>query len=152
MKNNTTYNKAIQAFKSKGGILKISEAIKLGINPKTVYVLLERGIIEKINRGLYKLSGTPQLSNPDLVIAAKKIPDAVVCLISALHYHKITTQIPHFIDLALPHGHHQPKIDYPPVRIFRFSESSYKAGAKIYKNDGIDIKIYDPAKTIVDCF
>ncbi|MBU4484849.1 type IV toxin-antitoxin system AbiEi family antitoxin domain-containing protein [bacterium] len=152
MKNGNTYDKAIEVFQSQGGILRISEAISLGINPKTIYVLLEQGIIKKIHRGLYKLTNTPDLSNPDLVIAAKKIPDSVVCLISALHYHKITTQIPHFIDLALPHGHHHPKIDYPPIRIFRFSESSFTAGIKIFKEEETDIKVYEPAKAIADCF
>jgi len=151
-KKKTAFESTIEAFKKHGGVLRISEAIKLGINPKIMYALLDRGIIKKLERGLYRLSQTPHAENSDLIIVSKKIPDAVICLISALFYHNITTQIPNKISISLPHGHHRPKIDYPPLKVYRFSTESFNNGILIEEIDGIDVKIYDPAKTIADCF
>jgi predicted transcriptional regulator of viral defense system len=152
MKNDDSYSKAIDAFKAFGGVMRISEGIKRGINPKTVYVLLERGVIEKIGKGLYRLVEMPDLSNPDLVIVAKRIPDGVVCLLSALQHHGMTTHIPKVVDVALPQRHHAPKIAHPPVKIVRFSEESFKTGVDEVTIDGVIVKIFNPAKTIADCF
>ncbi|MDD5701307.1 MAG: type IV toxin-antitoxin system AbiEi family antitoxin domain-containing protein, partial [Dehalococcoidales bacterium] len=147
-----SYSKAIEVFKSSGGVMRISEGIKRGINPKTIYVLLERGVIERIGKGLYRLVDMPDLSNPDLVIVAKKIPDGVVCLLSALQHHGMTTHIPKVVDVALPERHHAPKIKHPPVKIVRFSEESFKTGVDEVAIDGVIVKIFNPAKTIADCF
>ena len=152
MKNGDSYSKAVDAFKALGGIMRISEGIKRGINPKTIYVLLDRGIVERIGKGLYRLVDMPDLSNPDLVIVTKRIPDGVVCLLSALQYHGMTTHIPKVVDVALPQRHHAPKIEYPPVRIVRFSKESFEAGVDRVTIDGVVVKMFNPAKTIADCF
>src|SRR5215467_12957293 len=94
--------KARRVFTEHGGMLRTSKALRLGIHPRTLYALRDAGEIEQIGRGLYKLSTAPPLSSPDLVPIAIRIPRAVVCLISALAHHGLTTQIPHAIDIALP--------------------------------------------------
>ena len=101
---------------------------------------------------MYRLTELPPLSHPDLVTVALRVPKGVVCLISALSFHEITTEVPHEVQIALPRGTKTPKLHHPPLRVFRFSEPGLSLGVQTVKLDGIDVRIYDPAKTVVDCF
>jgi predicted transcriptional regulator of viral defense system len=123
-----------------------------GIHPRTLYKLRDSGDIEKVSRGLFKLSSIETISEPDITTVALKYPNAVICLISALSYYKITTQIPHMVYIALSKGAETPRIDYPPISVHRFSNESFSAGIQEEKVDGIKINIYSPEKTIADCF
>jgi predicted transcriptional regulator of viral defense system len=76
----------------------------------------------------------------------------VICLISALSFHEITTEIPHQIYLALPRGAEPPRLDYPPLRIFWFSGPAFEEGIENHNVDGIPIMVYNPEKTLADCF
>ena len=80
------------------------------------------------------------------------MPRAVICLISALYFHELTTQIPHQIYFALPRDVKTPKVKYPPIRVFHFSQESYQAGIVENMVDGVKVKIYNREKTIADCF
>jgi predicted transcriptional regulator of viral defense system len=133
-------------------MLRTNQAIQLGIHPRTLYALRDAGGIERVGRGLYRLSTAPPLSSPDLIPVAIRIPRAVVCLISALAHHGLTTQIPHVVDLALPSHAQVPKIDGVPLRVFWYSEPSFSAGIDVVKIDGVPVQIYSPEKTIADCF
>jgi predicted transcriptional regulator of viral defense system len=133
-------------------MLRTSKAIRLGIHPRTLYALRDAGEIEQIGRGLYKLSTAPPLSNPDLVPIAIRVPHAVVCLISALAHHGLTTQIPHTIDIALPSHANIPKVDHVPLRVFWYSEPSFRAGVEIVSIDNASVRIYSAEKSIADCF
>src|ERR1700753_1055870 len=113
----TGATKARSLFIRNGGMLRTSEAIRLGVHPRTLYALRDAGEIEQVGRGLYRLSTAPPLSSPDLVPIAIRIPRAVVCLISALAQHGLTTQIPHAIDIALPSHANVPKVDGVPLRV-----------------------------------
>ncbi|WP_454785384.1 type IV toxin-antitoxin system AbiEi family antitoxin domain-containing protein [Legionella sp. WA2024007413] len=141
-----------EIFYQHGGQLKMSDAIKHGITRYMLYSLRDKGIIEQISRGLFRLTNLPPLSNQDLVAVSLRVPNAVICLISALSYHELTTQIPHIISVAVPRGAHLPSIDYPPTQAYRFSEQAYQSGIEVHIIDEINIKIYSPEKTIVDCF
>jgi predicted transcriptional regulator of viral defense system len=110
--------KAREVFTEHGGMLRTSKALRLGIHPRTLYALRDAGEIEQVGRGLYRLSTAPALSSPDLVPIAIRIPRAVVCLISALAHHGLTTQIPRAIDIALPSHANVPKVDGVPLRVF----------------------------------
>ena len=133
-------------------MLRTSEAIRLGVHPRTLYALRDVGDIEQVARGFYRLSTKPPLSAPDLVAVALSIPRAVICLISALAHHRLTTQVPHTVDIALP-GHAQvPKLDGIPLRVFWYSEPGFSAGVESVSIDGLGIKIYVPEKCIADCF
>ena len=139
-------------FRQHGGQLRMSEAIKLGISRYMLYSLREKGVIEQISRGIYRLAELPPISNPDLVTVSLRFPNAVICLISALAYHEITTQIPHEVSIAVPRNSRIPSLDFPPIRGHRFSNASYKAGIVEDRIDGVTIKIYSPEKTLADCF
>ena len=92
------------------------------------------------------------LSSPDLIPVAIRIPPAVSCLISALAHHGLTIHVPHAVDLALPIHAQIPKIDGVPLRVFWYSEPSFRAGVDIVRIDRVPVRIYSPEKTIADCF
>ena len=144
--------RARQIFAARQGMLRTSEAIRLGLHPRTLYLLRDLGEIEQVGRGLYRLSGAPPLTNPDLVPIALRIPRAVICLISALAHHGLTTQVPHSVDIALPSHAQVPKIDRIPLRVFWFSEPAFSAGVEVVSIDAVSVRMYSPEKTIADCF
>lgn len=139
-------------FRAYGGLLRMSEAVRHGITPYTLYTLRDRGIVEQVSRGVYRLADLPPLSDPDLVTVGLRYPNAVVCLVSALAYHGITTQIPHEVSVAVTQTSRLPSLDYPPVRAHRFSKASYSAGIETHRIDGAMVKIYNRDKTVADCF
>ncbi len=144
--------KAKQIIRKGGGMIKTSEAIKAGIHPRTLYQLRDTGDLEQISRGIYRLAEIETVSNPDLVIVATRIPNSVICLISALSFHEITTQIPHEVSVAIPKDSKPPVIDYPPIQFHKFSENSFQAGVEKHQIDGVTVNVYNPEKTLVDCF
>jgi predicted transcriptional regulator of viral defense system len=144
--------KAIEIFRRHGGVLRTRDAIGAGIHPVTLYALRDRGNIETLSRGLYRLTDSPPLGEPDLLVVAHRIPQGVICLLSALSYHQLTNQIPHVIDVALPPGTEEPRLDYPPIRTYRFSGASFTEGIEHMTVDGTSVRVYDPEKTIADCF
>ena len=145
-------SQAVKFFQSHGGILRTKEAIDLGIHPSTLYQMKDEGTIDQLRRGLYALKDLPGHAHPDLVQIAKMVPEAVICLISALSFHGLTTQIPHYVYVAVRQSTRVPKITYPPARFFWFSEKTYSTGIEIHYFSGVKIRCYNLEKTIVDCF
>jgi predicted transcriptional regulator of viral defense system len=141
-------------FRENGGVMRAAQALQAGVSSHALYTMLDRGVLERLSRGVYRLTDMPPLGNPDLVTAAMKIPHAVVCLISALSFHGITTQIPHEVMMAVARNmpRRQPKITYPPIHLFPFSEKAFRAGVETHEMDGVPVKIYSAEKTIADCF
>lgn len=139
-------------FRRHGGVLRTGDAQRLGIHPQTLYRMREAGGLEQLTRGLYRLRGQRKLNNPDLLSVSLKIPRGVICLISALAFHNLTTQVPHQVYVALPRGTEPPRISFPPLRIFWFSEPAFTAGVQVHKLDGVPIRAYSAEKTIADCF
>ena len=130
----------------------MSMAIESGISRKTLYKMLEQEIIIKLERGLYSLANGPHLGNPDIITVSIKIPNGIICLVSALSIHNLTTQIPHAIDVGIYFKSRISKIVSPPVRIFRFSGKAFIDGIDTKKMDGKKINIFNKEKTICDCF
>ena len=143
---------ARRVFTKHGGMLRTSEALRLGVHPRTLYALRDGGEIERVGRGLYRASSAPPLTSPDLIPVAIRIPRGVICLISALAHHELTTQVPHAVDIALPSHAQVPKIDGIPLRVFWYSEPSFGAGIDVVRIDRIPVRVYSPEKTIADCF
>jgi predicted transcriptional regulator of viral defense system len=110
------------------------------------------GTLEVVSRGVFRLAGSEPLGNPDLVTVATRVPSGVICLISALSFHQITTQIPHEVHVALQRGAELPRLEYPPIKIYWFKDQAFTAGVDTHKLDGVDIRIYSPEKTLADCF
>lgn len=143
---------ALKFFRATGGMLRTRDALKAGVHPRTLYELRDSGRIEQLSRGIYRLADAPSLGNPDLVTVALRIPDGVLCLISALAWHELTTQIPHEIYVAIPRGAEPPRLSYPPVRHFWFSGKAYSEGIETQHVDGVALRVYCREKTIADCF
>ena len=146
------FQRAVTVFEKHGGILRTAEALRAGIHPHTLYAMRDAGTLERISWGVYRLAERPPLGNPDLVTVAKRVPNGVICLISALAFHDLTTQIPHEVHLALPRGAEEPRLDFPPIRTFRFTGKSFTEGIEIHRLDGVPVRIYSPEKTLADCF
>ena len=141
-----------EIFRLHGGQLRMNEAIAYGITRYMLYSLRDKGIINQISRGIYRLAELAPLSNHDLVTVSSRVPNAVICLISALSFHGITTQIPHHVSFAVPRESRLPSLDYPPIQAHRFSKQAYQSGIEEHPIDGVVVKIYSIEKTIVDCF
>jgi predicted transcriptional regulator of viral defense system len=139
-------------FRKHGGILHTSQAMKEGIHPRTLYHLRDNKILEVLCRGTYRLAELGPIEQQDIVTAASKIKSGVICLISALSFHELTTQIPHQVYVALGRNMAYPKLEYPPMRFFRFSMEAFNAGVEIHNIGGTEVKIYCPEKTVADCF
>jgi predicted transcriptional regulator of viral defense system len=109
-------------------------------------------MLDLVSRGIYRFADQAPISNPDLVTMAMRVPQVVVCLISARAFHELTTQIPHAVYIALKKGAEPPRIDYPPISVHRFSNASLNSGIEEHLLDGSKIKIYSPEKTLADGF
>ncbi len=143
---------ARQLFEEAGGMLRASQARTAGVHPRTLVAMVQAGLIERISRGLYRLADAPPVSDPDLVVVGIKVPSAVVCLISALAFHELTTQIPHRIDLALPPGARTPKLVHPPIQVYRFSGRSMTEGVEEHDIGPTQVRVFSAPKTVADCF
>ena len=148
----TSAARAIAIFAKQRGILRTGEALHLGIHPRTLYQLRDAGEIDQVGRGLYRLPNGKALSNPDWVVIAAKAPNAVFCLVSALAYHRLTTQVPHTIDIAISSHSQVPHIDGLPIRAFWYSTASLSAGVQIVTIDGVAFRVFNAEKTIADSF
>jgi len=144
--------KAARLFRESGGTLRAAAALRAGIHPRTLHAMREAGVIDRVSRGIYRLTDASLVTNPDLVVVAHKVPTAVVCLISALAFHGITTQIPHKVDIAVAPGARTPKLEHPPVRVYRFGGKSLTEGVEKHTIDGTPVCIFSAVKTVADCF
>lgn len=144
--------KALDIFRQHNGQLRTSEALRLGIHPGTLYTLRDAGELDQIGRGLYRLADLPPLSNPDLVVVARKIPQAVICLISALAFHELTLQIPHVVDITLASHTERSILKQPPIRVYWYSGLAFTEGVEVHQIDAVSVKIYGPEKSLADAF
>ena len=151
MKNSFEIAKKI--FLENNGILRSSEAREFGINPKTLSDMVKEGLLVKEGWGLYRLAELEPPGNSDIVYVCQRAPDAVICLISALAFYGLTTQIPYRVFIALPRKNKKnPRIEYPPIEVVWLGHGPYRAGIENKDIDGFNIPIYDREKTIADCF
>ena len=114
--------------------------------------LEKRGELERVARGLYALPGREITEHHDLAVVAKRVPGGVVCLLSALRFHELTTQAPFEVWIALKEGNWEPKEDAVPLRTVHMSAESHAAGVEEHAAWKVPAKIYSPAKTVADCF
>ena len=151
-KQSNRFKKANAIFREHGGVLRTGQALKAGIHPDTLYTMRDSGVLEVISRGVFKLSSNPLLSYPDLVTVASRIKRGVICLISALAFHELTTQIPHEVHIALKRGAEEPRLEYPPIKTYRFTGEAFSEGVEVHELDNVSVRIYSPEKTIADSF
>jgi predicted transcriptional regulator of viral defense system len=145
-------NKALKIFHDRGGTLRTRDLMALGVHTDVLYALRQEGRIIELGRGLYRLTDAREAEHPDLALVAARAPTAAVCLISALSYHGITTQIPSAVSLAVPRGsYHRIKMSIP-VTVYRFDPKTFLEGLETHRIGGMPLKIYGVARTVVDCF
>jgi len=126
--------------------------MRLGVSRRALYAMRDQGELEQVSRGLYRVTSMPALEAPDLVTVARRAPRGIVCLVSALAYYELTTQVPHAVHIAVPRGSEPPRIEYPPVHVYWFSGAAYEEGIETHKVDKVPLRIYSPEKTLADTF
>lgn len=141
-----------RVLSKRGALVRASQLFDGGVHPRTLYALRNAGELEQVGHGLYRLASAPVPPHFDLLVVAARAPRAVVCLISALAFHDLTDEIPHEVSIAILRGATTPRIESPPVRVFHFSAAAYRLGIEHHKIEGVDLKVYSPAKSIVDAF
>lgn len=146
------YSRAKRLFEEHGGIMRMADTLSAGISRSTLYGMRDSGELVLLSRGIYRLASLPPLTSPDLVTVTARVPKGVVCLISALAYHELTTQIPHAIDIAIAYGSEKPRIDYPPVNVYWFKGRAFSEDIETHEIDGQPVRIYSAEKAVVDAF
>lgn len=136
----------------RAGVLRPRDLNAHGIPRETLRRLHARGRLHRIGRGLYVLPEADVTEHHTLAQACKRVPQGVVCLLSALRFHELTTQAPFEVWLAIGGKAWRPRVDYPPLRFVRFSGAALTAGIEEHIVEGVLVKVYSPAKTVADCF
>ena len=149
--SNTTEN-AILEMARKNGVVRAREVREAGLHPEYLRKLCKTGQLIRTGRGLYSLADGDFTEHHSLAEACMRVPHGIICLLSALSYHQIGTQNPHQIWMAIDRAMRKPKVDYPPIRVFRFSGPSLREGVEEKKIEGVSVRVYNPAKTVADCF
>ncbi|MCL7455374.1 MAG: AbiEi antitoxin N-terminal domain-containing protein, partial [Anaerolineae bacterium] len=137
---------------AEAGVLRPRDLDAHGIPRIYLSRLCERGLLQRVGRGLYVLPNADVSEHHTLAEAGKRVPHGVVCLLSALRFHGLTTQSPSEVWLAIANKAWRPQVDYPPLRFVRFSERTLEAGVEEHSIEGVHVRVYNPAKTVADCF
>lgn len=133
-------------------LLRASDLDSIGAPRVVLTRLTAAGLLERVGRGLYRLPDAQVSEFESMVTIATKAPQAVFCLLTALQFHELTTQLPRQVWIAMPRGSHPPRVDYPPVKMVQFTGEAYSAGIEEVERDGIKLRVYSVAKTVADCF
>lgn len=134
------------------GLLRASDLDAIDAPRVVLTRLTAAGVLERAGRGLYRLPDAQGSEFESLATVATKVPQAVFCLLTALQFHELTTQLPRQIWIAMPRGSHVPRIDYPPVKMVQMTGDVYTAGVEEHLRDGVKLRVYGVAKTVADCF
>ncbi len=134
------------------GMLRPSDLATVGIPRVYLTRLTASGKLARAGRGLYRLADASLSENESLTIVAARAPQAVFCLLTALQFHGLTTQLPRQVWIALPQGSHTPRMDYPPLKLIQYTGDAFTQGIETHRIDHVDIRVYSIAKTVADCF
>jgi len=151
-KHKTTWQSRIIDLAKKNGIVRPRDIERHDIPREYLLRLTKQGILERVGRGLYAIPGSLQSESRQIAEIAKRVPQGVVCLLSALQFHNLTTQLPHETWLALKAPGWHPKLDYPPVRIVWMTQKPFEFGIEEHFIDRVPVRVYGVAKTVADCF
>jgi predicted transcriptional regulator of viral defense system len=134
------------------GVITAREAIRLGIHSQLLTRLVRQGDLERMARGQYRLPDHPITEHHTLTIVSRAVPNGVICLLSVLSFHGIGTQLPAKIWVALERSAPQPRLNYPPLRVVRFSGEAFSSGIEFHRLEGQPVRMYSVAKTLADLF
>lgn len=134
------------------GLIRSRDVIGLGLQPMALTRLVRQGKLERVSRGVYALPNRSSSEHGTLAEVAIRHPNSVVCLLSALQFHNLTTQAPFEVWIAVGNRDRAPTMDYPPLRVVKFSDHLLAEGVDNYEIDGVDVLVTNIARTVVDCF
>ncbi len=134
------------------GVVRPADLEAHGIPRRRMYDLVRKGKVERHARGIYAASNHPHTAEHALAQVAKRVPGGVICLLTALRFHELTTQAPAEVWIALPEKARKPRLDYPRLRVTRFSGPALAEGIETHRIEGVDVRLYSGAKTVADCF
>src|SRR5512146_2413220 len=134
------------------GIVRPADLEARGVPRVQLYRLVRDGLVERQARGIYVASRHPFTAEHTLAQVAKRVPGGIFCLLTALRFHGLTTQNPAEVWIALSEKARKPRLDYPRLRVARFSGAALTDGIETRRIEGVDIRVYSAAKTIADCF
>jgi len=146
-----TYEKAMEVIR-KRGVVRPRDLAAYGIRRECLAALQQRGLIQRVGRGLYIAANYQSTEHHTLAEASNRIPHAVIALLSALRFHGLTTQNPFEVWMAIGIKARRPELDWPPVRIVRYSNPALEYGVEQHDIEGITVRVYNAAKTVADCF
>ena len=152
LRNTSSRGDQVVELTKRAGVIRARDLASHKIPRVHLKRLKEKGVLEQVSRGLYTLAGASVTEHHTLAEAAKRVPHGVVCLLSALVFHKLTTQSPFEIWLAIAPSARSPRVDYPPLRIVRMTGNAREAGVEKHDIEGVPVRISSAAKTVADCF
>jgi predicted transcriptional regulator of viral defense system len=133
------------------GVIRATDLEKIGANRTLLHYLARKGVLRRLARGAYALADyIPERGS--FLEAATAVPHGVICLLSALQFHEITTQMPTEVWVAIERGRNEPTCKSMPLRIVKLSGRAFTEGIEKHRADAVTIQVYSPAKTVVDCF
>lgn len=134
------------------GSITRQEVVEAGIHTQTLSRLVHAGALERVSRGRYRLPDAPITEHHGLALVAAAAPKAVICLLSALSFHQIGTQLPHEVWIAVDRRSRPPTLSWPRLRVLRFSGKALTEGIETHRLEGEQVRVYGVAKTVADIF
>ena len=134
------------------GIARSRDLEREGVSRTQIRRLLEQGLLQRVGRGLYSMPGAIQTERQDLAEAARRVPGGVVCLLSALRVHGLTTQNPFEVWMAIERKAWRPQVDHPPLRLIYLRGPALEEGVEEHDVGGVNVRVFSAAKTVADCF
>ncbi|MGH2830876.1 MAG: type IV toxin-antitoxin system AbiEi family antitoxin domain-containing protein [Candidatus Binatia bacterium] len=134
------------------GLARPVELEARGVSRALLYRLVRQGHVERRARGIYVVAQHATTAEHTLAQVAKRVPGGVFCLLTALRFHGLTTQSPAEVWIAMPEKARRPRLDYPRLRVARFSGAALTSGVETHRIEGVEIRVYSAAKTVADCF
>ena len=135
-----------------GSFFRARDAAELGLGSYDLRRLVEAGAIERVARGLYRLADAEPTEHYTIAAVCARVPEAIVCLLSALNVHELGTQLPRAVWIAIPHKARAPHVREFQIRVVRFSGVALRYGVETIRIEGVPVRITTPARTVVDCF
>lgn len=150
--NTTPHNQRIAELLRNKTLLRASDLDAVGVPRVVLSRMIASGQLQRVGRGLYRQPEAALSEHDSLVAVAARVPQAVFCLLTALQFHDLTSQLPRAVWITMPRGSHQPKLGYPPLRMVQASGAAYAAGVETVQRDRVTLRLFSPAKTVADCF
>lgn len=150
--SSTIIKKSLALLSKQPGPVRLTDALRLGIHRDTLWAMRDQGLLDQVSRGLYRPADADPLADQDLIVVSKRVPGGVVCLLSALAFHDLTTQIPHEVHLALHRGRRRPRIEHPPVKVYWWAGAAIQQGVDKHLMSGVEVLITSAERSVADAF